>query len=139
MYNQQVQNKPTAAYYLSLIGGILGLIAGIVLLIVIIGIWVIICSVIVIIAAQKLNQEPMEHTKWGTIILVFSIIGLGSLLALIGGILALVYKPIPISAQPGVGWNQPGGPQPASRFCPNCGRAIDNNVKFCPHCGKELP
>ena len=93
MNSQQVQNKPTAAYSLAMIGGIIGLIVGIFLLIVIIGIWIIISSVIVIISAQKLNDEPMEHTKWGTIIIIFSIIGIGSLLALIGGILALVYKP----------------------------------------------
>ena len=32
MSNQQISNPPTAAYYLALIGGILGLIVGIVLL-----------------------------------------------------------------------------------------------------------
>jgi hypothetical protein len=139
MNNQPVQNKPTAAYYLALIGGIIGLIAGIFLLIIIIGIWIIISSVIVIVAAQKLNEEPMEHTKWGTIIIIFSIVGIGSLLALIGGILALTYNPIPIGAQSGAMWNQPASPQQITRICPQCGRIIENNVKFCPHCGKELP
>ena len=139
----QVQDKPTAAYYLSLIGGILGLIVGIITFIFIIGIWIIIASVIVIIAAQKLMQEPMEHNKWGVIIIIFSIIGLGSLLALIGGILALIYNPVPIgtspSAQPFAPYGQPPPPQqPITRICPQCGRVLNNDVKFCPYCGKQL-
>jgi hypothetical protein len=141
-YNQpvQVQEKPTAAYYLSLIGGIIGLIIGIILLLIIIGIWIIIASIIVIVGAQRLMQEPMEHTKWGTIILVFSILGGGTLLGLIGGILALVYKPIPVGtatfAQSYAPYGRPQ--QPITRICPQCGRVINENVKFCPHCGKQL-
>jgi hypothetical protein len=137
--NQQVQEKPTAAYYLSLIGGIIGLIVGIITLFVIVGIWIIICAVLVIVSAQKLNEDPMEHTKWGTIILIFSILGGGTILGLIGGILALIYKPIPIGAQPTPGaYAQPGSQSPITRICPQCGRVIDEQVKFCPHCGKQL-
>jgi hypothetical protein len=96
----------------------------------------------------------MEHSKWGGLILVFSIIGVGGLLAFIGGILALVYKPI-LAQQP-YGYVPPPAygqqpqyyaprqapaqqkPQRIPRICPNCGRVIDENLKFCPHCGKQL-
>jgi hypothetical protein len=144
-YNQQVQvqEKPTAAYYMSLIGGIIGLFIGIILLFIIIGIWFIIASIMVLVGAQKLMQEPMEHTKWGVIILVFSILGGGTILiGLIGGILALVYKPIPVgTAQPGQPYAPYGQPlqQPITRICTQCGRVVNENVKFCPHCGKQLP
>ncbi len=159
---QQVQNQPTAAYLLSLIGGILGLIGGIFLLgagafvgvftfgfgflaLAGLGIWVMISSLIVIIAATKLKAEPMEHTKWGVIILVFSIIGGWSILDFVGGILALVYKPVPVGQQPyGYGaqpqyyGQPPPAPQQVTRICPNCGRVIQENQKFCPYCGKQL-
>jgi hypothetical protein len=171
---QQVQNQPTAAYILSMIGGILGLIGGLFIIIVGaiagvftfglgfvaiggIGIWITICSTIVIVAASKLKSEPMEHSKWGAIILVFSIIGGWSILDFIGGILELVYQPIPVGQAPytyGATQAQPygqqpqyyqqqpptqqGAPQTITRICPNCGRVIAENVKFCPHCGKQL-
>ena len=161
MYQQnQVQNPPTAAYWLSMIGGILGLtwrfsrdrfgavlgaftfglgfafIGGI-------GIWVAICSLIVIIAAQRLKAQPLEHTKWGAIILIFSIIGGWSILDFIGGILALVYKPILVGA-PQQQYDQPpqqpysAPPQQATRVCPQCGRIVQANERFCPNCGKQL-
>jgi hypothetical protein len=171
---QQVQNQPTAAYILSMIGGILGLIGGLFVIIVGaiagvftfglgfvviggIGIWITMCSTIVIVAASKLKSKPMEHSKWGAIILVFSIIGGWSILDFIGGILALVYQPIPVGQAPytyGAPPAQPydpqhqyyqqqppmqqGAPQNITRICPNCGRVIAENVKFCPHCGKQL-
>jgi hypothetical protein len=158
MGNQVPVNKPTAAYVLSLIGGILGLIVGLILLVLgffvgaltfgiglvvygAIGIWCLICSVIVIVSASKLNSEPMEHTKWGVLILIFSIIGLGSLLGLIGGILALAYKPEMVAGQQPAAWGQPAqsaNSRAINRICPQCGRVIDDNVKFCPHCGKQL-
>lgn len=156
MTNQAVQDKPTAAYVISLIGGILGLIVGFILIISAaiianavggyyysgpsaafavlygsIGVWSLITAVIVIISAVKLNSNPWEHTKWGVIILVFSIIGLGTLLGLIGGILALVYSPqSPVPPQPPM--------QVITRVCPKCGRVLREETKFCPYCGNEL-
>ena len=147
-----MKEKPTAAYILSLIGGILGLIGGIALLVISmfvagvatgvaasfiiavymgIGIWSIICSSIVIFAAMRLNEEPWEHQKWGIIILVFSVVGIWSLLGLIGGILALVYKPE--STVP-----PPPSVQAVTRICPKCGRVLKEDMKFCPYCGSEL-
>src|SRR5512135_1769007 len=98
MYQQnQVQNQPTAAYWLSMIGGILGVLGALGLIgfgalvgavtfglgfavIGGLGIWILICSMIVIIAAQRLKANPLEHSKWGAIILVLSIIGGWSIL-----------------------------------------------------------
>ena len=122
MYQNQVQNKPTAAYWLSMIGGILGLLGGLVLVgagavvgaftfglgfavIGSIGIWITICSAVVIYAATRLNAEPLQHSKWGAIILVFSIIGGWSILDFIGGILALVYQARTCGAQQPTGNN----------------------------------
>jgi hypothetical protein len=164
MYNQsqnEVQNPPTGAYILSLLGGIFALIGSLALIVmgafvgvftfglgfVVIGglgIWIMICSIIVIVAASKLKAEPMEHSKWGALILVFSLIGAWSILDFIGGILALVYKPITYGAAPPQ-YGQPyAAPQPqvsygsVTRICPQCGRVVQDNLKFCPNCGKQL-
>src|SRR5665647_1951089 len=111
-------------------------------------------TILVIVFARKLNANPLEHTKFGALILIFSIIGVGGLLAFIGGILALVYKPILVGAQPQYTPQQQYGPpsqnyaplpqqqwgqpqQPITRICPNCGRVVQENLKFCPNCGKQ--
>jgi len=175
----QVQNKPTAAYILSLLGGIIGLLISLAFLglgalaysayssvsdiygyydsafgfgwatLLGFGIWILITAILVIIFAGKLKANPMEHSKWGALILIFSIIGVGGLLAFIGGILALTYKPILAGAPQQYGpppqnyapppqqqWGQPQ--QPITRICPNCGRVVQENLRFCPNCGKQL-
>jgi hypothetical protein len=157
---QSVQNKPTAAFALSLVGGILAIIAGAVLLDLAtalfstptrssffygdysydrglayilggVGIWVLIASIILIVGAVKLNSNPLEHTKWGVIILVFSILMGVNIFGIIGGALALAYKPITYS-------QMPSPPQVITRICPQCGRVIEENTIFCPYCGKQL-
>jgi hypothetical protein len=187
--SNQVQNKPTAAYILSLLGGIFGLLGSLAFIafgalaylalssftdiygyytgtgglfgwgwatLIGFGAWMLITSILIIVFAGKLKSNPMEHSKWGALILVFSIIGVGGLLAFIGGILALVYKPIPVSGYPQQGYPpqgyapqpqyapqgyqqpQSGFQQPITRICPNCGRVVAENLKFCPNCGKQL-
>ena len=189
MYPQnQVQNKPTAAYILSLLGGIIGLLASLTFIVlgalaystfssvgyygnytgytdfgfgwgwatmIGLGAWMLITSILIIVFAGKLKANPLEHTKWGVLILIFSIIGLGGLFGLIGGILALAYKPIlagaPQQYAPPQAYGPPQqaaytqpppqqnyGQQPITRFCPQCGRVVQENVKFCPNCGKQL-
>ncbi len=205
MYNQQVaQKKPTATAALSILAGVFGLILSILALagwvigygyiseytgyyyndiansVFIIGIavaiWFLISSILVLVGGTKLNSNPAGHTKWGIVILLFSIIGFGpmafsipawtgflglliAIMGIIGGILALVFKPVyapqpsayPPPYQPqqpsypptyGQPQQQPYPPQqgqrPITRICPNCGRVIDENLKFCPHCGKQL-
>jgi len=145
---QAVQNKPTAAYVLSLLGGILGLILGflVAVFVVAIGLWFLICSLIIIISAARLNSNPLEHTKWGMIILIFSIIGLVTLLAFIGGILALAYTPmIPTPPQQ----TQPPAPIQERVIreeitkkevivkirCSYCGTLYDETLDKCPNCG----
>lgn len=56
---------------------------------------------IVVIGAVMLRMQPQEHLTWGILILVFSIISfagmggyfIGALLGIIGGALALNYRP----------------------------------------------
>lgn len=63
-----------------------------------------ISNAIVIFSAIKLNYNPLEHTKWGSFILVFLLPNLlffffGALSAIVcitefvGGILAIIHKP----------------------------------------------
>jgi|SRR3972149_1167530 len=58
---------------------------------------------IVVISAIMLNSKPQEHATWGTLIVLFSVLsifggamggfGVGIILGLIGGVLALTWKP----------------------------------------------
>jgi len=58
-------------------------------------------GILVVISAIMLNARPEEHTVWGTVILVFSIISflgmggflIGAILGIVGGALALSWKP----------------------------------------------
>lgn len=148
MSNQQI-NKPTAAYYLTLIGGILGIILGCILIFVLIGIWIIIANVLCIIYAQRLMAQPNEHSKYGAYIIVFAILGGVNILNLIGGILALAFQPTPVAAaqpyqyQPCAPYAPPAQPNqygPATtKFCPQCGNPIGGEAQYCPKCGTKMP
>ena len=115
--------QPTAAFAVSLIAGILILINGAVLGVIgsfvtkvvndptatlvlssifpALMISGIILGIIVIIAAVMLYRNPAQKTLWGVVILVLSIISIfggggfiiGLILGIIGGILALSWKP----------------------------------------------
>jgi hypothetical protein len=58
------------------------------------------CGIIVIIGALMINARPLEHSTWGTLILVFSAVSLismggwfiGAILGIIGGAFALSWK-----------------------------------------------
>ena len=150
-----VENEPTAAYLVSLIGGIIGIISSFILIVTgawigsltsefitysgpslallgVLGVWGLIGSAIVIYSAVNLKSDPWEHTKWGVIILVFSIFGLSSIVGLIGGVLALVYEP----KESSVPYHPPA--EATKRFCPNCGRVVNEGTKFCPYCGSQV-
>jgi apolipoprotein N-acyltransferase len=143
--------KPTAAFILSLIGGIFILLWGLVLFaigaaiafifgggILIIGGVEILSGLIVMIAGILLYVHPEQHTMYGVLVLVFSIVSLvglgglllGFILALIGGILGITHKPTPPA--PTVVYVQP------QRICPKCGRAVAPGVMFCAFCGNPL-
>ncbi len=67
------------------------------------GIMGLIFGLIVIISALMLNSKPEQHSTWGILIVIFSVLsvfgsamggfGLGLVLGLIGGILAITWKP----------------------------------------------
>ena len=61
-----------------------------------------VAGILVVIGALMLNARPAEHTAWGTIILVFSIISfigmggffIGAILGIAGGAMALSWRPL---------------------------------------------
>ena len=125
------QKTPSTAFILSLIGGVLILVGGVVSSVWFMSggygmggmmggyggmmggfgvpfgfmgsLWLIglVAGTLVIIGALMLNARPAEHTAWGVIILVFSIISLlgmggffiGAILGITGGALALSLRP----------------------------------------------
>ncbi len=111
-----MSEKPTAAWVLSLIGGILGLIVYLIYAVLflvgagaVIGMpgmgwavgagaavcfWFVIAHIIILIGAFKIKSgEPSSVRTGGMLVLIFSILGGLNILALIGGILALTWKP----------------------------------------------
>ena len=173
--------KPTAAFVLSLIGGIFILLDGILLAVVgsaiaigglagsgtaggivsAIGAIGVIFGLIIIIGGVMMYQKPQSHTMWGVIVLILSLISIitgggfiiGLILGLIGGILALVFKPsLGPTAMPG----QPMGSMPMGSMgsmgsmgtgaatgqmgmtCKNCGASIPAGAARCPSCGASV-
>ena len=154
--------KPTAAFVLGLIGGIFMLLSGIAAAVgfslflgsagAIFGIVGLIFGLIVLIGSIMLYQKPQSHTMWGVIILILAIVdlpgfwgfGIGSLLAFIGAILALVYKPsMAMGAMPPpmMSSSMPMGSAPMGSMgttCKNCGASIPAGATRCPSCGANL-
>jgi hypothetical protein len=103
--------KPTTAFILSLIGGILVLLGGLVwaavgtLIALFTGLGFLlyaflIFGIIIIIGAIMINSNPSSTHSWGIVMLilgVLSLIGivtaLGGILAIIGGAFAIAWKP----------------------------------------------
>jgi hypothetical protein len=157
--------KPTAAFVLSLIGGIFLLLGGLLATVgfsfvfgglgALVGIVGVIFGLIVIIGAVMLYQKPQSHTMWGVVILILSIIafpslwgfGIGSLLAFIGAILALVYKPSmgpsgvpsqPMSSMPMGSMGSSPTMGSMGMTCKNCGASIPAGATRCPSCGAAV-
>ncbi|MFY9716951.1 MAG: DUF6114 domain-containing protein [Thermoplasmata archaeon] len=147
--------KPTAAFVLSLIGGIFILLWGLVLAAlgvaaenetlglygggaIWLGVIEAILGLLVIIFGVLLYVLPEHHVVLGVFVLlcsIFSLIGLGGLLigfilGLIGGVLGIVHKPTP--PPPTVVYVHP------QRMCVRCGRAVQPESRFCPNCGNAL-
>lgn len=109
--------RPTAAFVLSLIGGVIVLCVGIIISLAgalissivglgglgaILGVFGIICGILMVVGAAMLYSRPQQHRMWSAIVLVFSILSwfgaagglfIGLILGLIGGILGIIWKP----------------------------------------------
>ena len=142
-------NKPTAAFVLSLIGGIIIYGVGFTRTIrfTAAGVFVIICGTLIIIGSIMLYVKPDKHKMWSTIIVIFSLLSwlgvlggliIGFVLSLMGAILGFMWKPThhPQTLQPSQS-SLPSSTLP-HRFCFSCGQEISSEHKFCPHCGKPL-
>ena len=114
-----MEEKPTTAFILSLIGGIFVLLSGLALgalgtlfAIFTFGaglvLWIFpIFGIIIIIGAIMINSNPGSTKTWGIVILILGIISLvgivtalGGILSIIGGALAIVWKPSKQGAPP---------------------------------------
>ena len=159
---------PGAAFGLSLAGGIIIILVGLAVAVVgailtffvagmggIFGLVGVFWGILIVIFANLLRTRPEQHAVWGILIIVFSLFSwvgsfggavLGFLLALVGGILAIIWRPSvstqattvmqppPSTTTPGATVGTAGG----SDFCPNCGAAVEPESKFCRACGKPL-
>lgn len=115
--------KPTAAFVLSLIGGIFILLGGALIAAIagtlggvfsmlgfgdfglglaLVGTLGLVFGLIIIIGGVMMYMKPQQHVMWGAIVLILAIVSIpfslagfviGFILALVGGILGLVFKP----------------------------------------------
>jgi hypothetical protein len=166
---------PSGAYWLSLIGGIFIVLGGLIYMAlgaifsfipgfaaIAIGIGAVglIIGIIVIIFGLRLKSDPGSAKISGVVILILSIISwfvalgglfIGFLLALIGGILAIVWT-APAAPQPVYGMPvppppmttgappppPPGATGPQQKFCSHCGTANAATAQFCAKCGAPM-
>jgi hypothetical protein len=149
--------RPTAAMVLSIIGGVFILLGGLFEIglasylasltlgaaggfLAIFGLVGVVLGVLIIIFGVLVHMHPETHMTFGILILVLSIVSLASfaggfvigfVLALVGGILAMTWKPTPVLM-----YYPPAAP--VQRLCPKCGRVLDPTVRFCPYCGNSV-
>jgi len=162
------KDSPSIAFWLSLVGGVIVLLAGVVVtafgaalsfvlgglgeLGEIFGLAGVIWGVLIVLFASLLRSMPDRHVGFGVLIILFSMFSwfgafggfaIGFLLSLVGGILAILWKPeVPLAEMPPA----PSPPPPAAtattpgpvKFCPNCGTPVEVGEKFCKICGKAL-
>lgn len=149
------EERPAAAFALSLVGGVFVLLGAIVLLVVglfvtgyfpfffwgggivllALGIVGIVLAILMIMGSIIAYNNPESRVIWGVLILIMSILSwffaaaglfIGFLLGLIGGILFLVWRP---SIAPGV----------SVRVCLSCGHQYALSFPTCPYCGTHAP
>jgi len=170
---------PSTAFILCLIGGIFILLAGLVdaalyaiigsaliaffpgigALLIGLAVVALIFGLIIIYGAFQLKSHPETSKTWGILILVLALLSwiggggffIGFLLALIGAILALMWKPpAPAMTQPAWGAPPPltTAPMPppgaapaggAQKFCSSCGSPNNTGSQFCVKCGAAMP
>lgn len=160
------RETPSVAFGLTLAGGIIILLAGVVVMVVgavltffiaglggIFGLVGVVWGVLIIVCAVMLRSMPDQHVGLGVAIIIFSVLSwfgsfgglvIGFLLALVGGILAIVWKPgvasvnVSVSSAPTSATAQAMVSTGSTRFCPNCGSPTDSGSKFCRNCGRTL-
>jgi hypothetical protein len=166
-------DKPTAAMVLSLIGGLFVIFGGATLAfagsiigsfnftgaasasqtVLALGIVGVLMGLIMVVGGVMLYSKPASAKMWGVIVLVLSIISwvtalggffIGFLLGLIGGILALTFKPTMAPGAmppPMMSSSMPMGSAPMGSMgmtCKNCGASIPAGATRCPSCGASL-
>jgi hypothetical protein len=146
--------KPTAAFVLSFIGGVIVVISGLAvsgrfstLAVGIFGMLGVAWGILMVASAVMLNRSPSSHVTWGVRVIVFSVLSwigsfggflIGFLLGLIGGILGVTWHP-----------SAPQTTQPTQTViiekevvkvkCRYCGTLLDPvNDKKCPSCGAPV-
>ncbi len=115
-----------------------------------VGIVGIIFGIIIILGGIMINSNPKSHTMWGVIIIILSILSwitaaggfvIGFILALIGGILAITFKPPMMQPTVGTGM-MPGAGTPTGSSamirCVSCGAMAPAGTMKCPSCGANL-
>jgi len=149
------EERPTAAMVLAIVGGVFVVLGGVTEIwfgafvaalpigpgggiFLAFGLLGVAIGVLIVVVGVLLQLQPQNHTIWGILLLVFAIVSLSSffggyflgfVLTLVGGILAITWKP----------WGPAAGyAPPILRICPRCGRVIDPWVRFCPFCGNSL-
>jgi len=160
------RESPSVAFGLALAGGIIIILVGIVVAALgaaftlfiaglggIFGLVGIVWGVLIIVFANLLRSKPEGHVGYGVAIIILALLswvgafggfGLGFLLALIGGILAIVWNPSVSSVNVTVTSGSIPAQGPISqgpvstRFCPSCGAPVEAGAKFCRNCGKTL-
>lgn len=168
------ETYPRTAYLLSLVGGILILFLSIIYALILVvvaslfaavgfglgaglaiglAVVAIVFGLIILVLAMRLKSNPQGARTTGILILVFAVISfvggggfyIGAILALIGGILAIVWTPpAPMAQAP---WGQPVPPPGAapgaapagSKFCSSCGSPNPAGTAFCAKCGAAMP
>ena len=166
-------DKPTAAMVLSLIGGLFVIFGGAALAFVGsligslnvtgtgaasstalgLGVAGVVMGIIMVVGGFMMYSKPTSAKMWGVIVLILSIISwvtalggffIGFLLGLIGGILALTFKPTMAPGAmppPMMSSSMPMGSAPMGSMgmtCKNCGASIPAGASRCPSCGANL-
>jgi len=151
------EEKPTAAFILTLIAGIADLmimffiyavlqaIGGIssglaiipfTLLFLVFGL-PLLSAIAKITLACGLYAKPAGHKRYGVLIIVFSFLSclagfIGFILGIVGGALAIAWKPTQVSRPP------PQFPSRQTVTCSRCGYVNRAEHDFCGHCGSRL-
>ncbi len=88
-------------YYPGMMGGYRGFGGAVTSVLLVMGIGGIVIGAIMILGSFMLRTRPETHTTWGIVILILSIVSfiegggffIGAILGIVGGILAMVWKP----------------------------------------------